>query len=409
MCDDRHMKHIPEQGLPRDQLEQQLEALKEGDVDWRTGRLGVYVFHPGEDVLEVGKHAYAAFHTENGLGKDSAFPSLQSMYDEVLQMGASLFHAPEGWRGEMTSGGTESIFLAAQSCRDWTRSQGREATEIILPQSAHPAFEKAARYLDLEVQRIPVRDDFRADVDAMRAAVSKRTMMIVGSAPCYPYGVVDPIEDLSTLALERSLWLHVDACVGGYFLPWARANGEAVPPFDFSVPGVCSISADLHKYGFAPKAASTLFQRSADQHAAQAFDFDDWPCGRMTTHTAAGTRPGGAIAGAWAVLQYLGAEGYRQRAREIGEAHAAFSAAGRNCGLEPLVSDLPILVLRTGRGLGRVWRALRDEGWFTGVVTDPAGLHLMVQPKHAELVVEFAEALEKAVQQDVDGATPSYA
>ncbi|MEM6706738.1 MAG: aminotransferase class V-fold PLP-dependent enzyme, partial [Acidobacteriota bacterium] len=360
-------------------------------------------------VLEVGKRAYAAFHTENGLGKASAFPSLQTMYDEVLEMGASLFQAPEGWGGEMTSGGTESIFLAVQSCRDWTRQQGSSADEILLAQSAHPAFDKAAGYLGLRVKRLPVREDYRADVDQFAAAASKETMMIVGSAPNYPYGLVDPVIELSDLALERGLWLHVDACVGGYFLPWARANSHEIPAFDFSVPGVRSISADLHKYGFAPKAASTLFQRSAEQHAAQAFDFDDWPCGRMTTHTAAGTRPGGAIAGAWAVLQYLGAEGYRERARQIATAHAGFGEAGRAVGLEPMPSDLPILVLETGKGLGRVWRGLRDEGWFTGVVTAPAGLHLMVQPKHAELVEDFAAALERAAEGTREGAAPRYA
>ena len=141
--------------------------------------------------------------------------------------------------------------------------------------------------------------------------------MLVGSAPCFPYGMVDPIEALSDLALERNVWLHVDACVGGYFAPFARMNGVAVPPFDFEVPGVRSMSADLHKYGYAAKGASTVFHRSEAQWEHQVFRFDAWPSGGMVTPTVAGTRPGGAIASAWAVMHYLGVEGYREKARQV--------------------------------------------------------------------------------------------
>ncbi len=399
LCNDGGMMKLPDHGVPWEELQQRMDALRQDDVDWRDGRLGVYVFHPGDDVLEVGKQAYAAFHTENGLGKQTAFPSLETMYSEVLEIGAQHFQAPDGWAGDMTSGGTESIFLAVQSCRDWTRAQGRtQADELLLPHSAHPAFDKAAGYLGLRVMRVPVGDDLRADVDRMASAITERTVMLVGSAPCYPYGLVDPIEELGQLAQSRGLWLHVDACVGGYVLPFVRAIGEEVPAFDFSVPGVRSISADLHKYGFAPKAASTLFHRSREQHAFQTFDFSDWPCGQMTTTTSVGTRPGGAIAGAWAVLQYLGRSGYEERARQIRSAHRGFAEAGAALGMEPLTSDLPILVLQTGRGLGRVWRGLKERGWFTGVVTGPAGIHLMVQPKHAEKIEEFGAALRDAAR-----------
>ena len=235
---------LPEHGTDWETLREQMLALGEGDVDWRRGRTAVYVFNAGEDVLRVAQEAYALYQSENALGP-AAFPSLRRMEDEVVGMGLSLLHGPEGACGNMTSGGSESIFLAVKGCREQARADGRDPArgEILLPRSAHPAFDKAAHVLGLRVRRIPVADDLRADVSAMADAVDEHTLMIVGSAPCFPYGLIDPIEELSELALDRDLWLHVDACVGGYFAPFARMNGIDVPPFDFEVPGVRSISA----------------------------------------------------------------------------------------------------------------------------------------------------------------------
>jgi len=289
-------RDLPETGTDWETLRERLVALGARDADWRRARTAVYVFHAGEDVLRVAKEAYALYQSENALGP-LAFPSLKQMEEEVVGMGLSLLHAPAGARGSMTSGGTESILLAVKACREEARSRGIETAgaEIVVPRSAHPAFDKAALYLGLRVVRVPVAADLRADVDAMAAAIGPRTLMLVGSAPCFPYGVIDPIAELSQLALERGLWLHVDACVGGYFAPFARMNGVPVPDFDFTLPGVRSISADLHKYGYAAKGASTIFHRSEEQWRHQVFTFDDWPAGGMTTPTMAGTRPGGAI------------------------------------------------------------------------------------------------------------------
>ena len=410
---------FPQASRSWDDLEQQMRDFRKHDVDWRNSRTGLYVFHAGDDVLEVGARAYNMYHVENGLGLKTAFPSLNHMYDAVIGNGLSLFGAPDGG-GDMSSGGTESIFLAVKSCRDWSAAQGRDVqgATIVAPYSAHPAFDKAAHYLGLEVVRVPVAYDHGADVTAMTAAITERTIMLVGSAPCYPYGVIDPITELGALAQQHSLWLHVDACVGGYFLPFLRTireeQGSKLAPFDFRVPGVRSISADLHKYGFAPKAASTVFYRHADEHAHQHFAFNAWPCGEMTTPTASGSRPGGAIAGAWAVQNYLGQEGYTERARQVVAAQKAIADGARQVGLKPLHEDvLPILALETPAGqMGKIWSGMRKQGWYLGGVQEPQALHMMVQPNHLKVAEELVEAMGRAVTGKVtavDSGGPRYA
>jgi glutamate/tyrosine decarboxylase-like PLP-dependent enzyme len=392
---------LPERGTDWATLRAQLVDLGSDDVDWRAGRTAVYVFNAGDDVLRVAKEAYSLYQSENALGP-AAFPSLRRMEDDVVGMGLSLLNGPEGSCGNLTSGGSESIFLAVKACREQARARGRDTTggEIVAPRSVHPAFDKAAHVLGLRVQRVPVADDLHADVDAMAQSITDRTLMLVGSAPCFPYGVIDPIEALGALAVERDVWLHVDACVGGYFAPFARMNGVDVPPFDFSVPGVCSISADLHKYGYAAKGASTLFHRSDEQRAHQIFEFDDWPAGGMTTPTAAGTRPGGAIAGAWAVLHYLGVEGYRAKAKLVTDTREKLARAiDATEGLHTL--GAPQLGLMTYAAddvdIFAVWGRLARRGWFTGLVTEPRAIHLMLSPAHADVADEYLADLHAAL------------
>jgi glutamate/tyrosine decarboxylase-like PLP-dependent enzyme len=375
--------------------------LGKDDVDWRRGRTAVYVFNAGEDVLRVAREAYGLYQSENALGP-AAFPSLARMEKDVVSVGLGLLNAPDGACGDMTSGGSESIFLAVKTCRDQARARGVDAAggEILAPQSVHPAFEKAAHYLGLRVVRVPVGENYRADVGAMADAVTDRTLMLVGSAPCFPYGVVDPIDALGDLAAERDLWLHVDACVGGYFAPFARMNGIELPAFDFSVPAVRSISADLHKYGYASKGASTVFHRSEEQRAFQVFSFDDWPAGGMTTPTAAGTRPGGAVACAWAVLHYLGVEGYRAKARVVTDTREKLMREIRAMdGLRTFGEPQLGLFTYGSDELDpfAIWALLAKRGWFTGLVTQPRGIHLMLSPAHAEVADDYLEDLRAAV------------
>jgi glutamate/tyrosine decarboxylase-like PLP-dependent enzyme len=397
-------KVLPLEGTDWSTLRRQLAEIGAGDVDWRSGRTAVYVFNAGEDVLRVAKDAYALFQSENALGP-AAFPSLARMESEVVAMGLSLLQAPDGACGNMTSGGSESIFLAVKACREAARARGVDTrgAEILLPRSAHPAFDKAAHVLDLRCVRVPVGDDLRADPQRMADAVGDRTLMLVGSAPCFPYGLIDPIDALADLAAARDLWLHVDACVGGYFAPFARMNGIDLPAFDFSVPGVNTISADLHKYGYAAKGASTLFHRTQEQRAHQVFEFDDWPAGGMTTPTAAGTRPGGAVAAAWAVMHYLGVEGYRAKARAVTDTRERMlREISAIEGLTPV--GAPQLGLFAYGSFGSdaldvyaVWGRLLARGWFTGLLTEPRAIHLMLSPAHADFADDYLADLREAV------------
>ncbi|MGN6470380.1 MAG: pyridoxal phosphate-dependent decarboxylase family protein, partial [Rhizobiaceae bacterium] len=267
------MTYFEEAGRPRDKVMGELVRMRDGDIDWRGGRTSAYVFSAGEDIRNLGKEAYNEYFTENALGGRRAFPSVQRMEREVVGMGLELFHAPEGAAGNMTTGGTESIIMAVKTCRDWTRRRRgpRFRGTIVLPDSAHPAFEKAAALMDLPIRRVPLGEGFLADPAGMAKAIDEDTMLIVGSAPCFPFGVIDPIAALSEIAVRHDVWLHVDACVGGWIAPFVAAIGRPIPAFDFALEGVKSISADLHKFGFCPKPASTVFYRSKELQACQEF------------------------------------------------------------------------------------------------------------------------------------------
>jgi glutamate/tyrosine decarboxylase-like PLP-dependent enzyme len=403
---------LPEKGAAWSELRERMISFGEGDVDWRSARTAVYVFNAGEEALAVAKEAYALYQSENALGP-AAFPSLRQMEEDVVNIGLGLLNGPADACGNMTSGGSESIFLAVKACREQARTRGLDTLggELVIPRSAHPAFDKAAQVLDLKTVRVPVAADLRADVDAMADAISPRTIMLVGSAPCFPYGLIDPIDALSSLARDREIWLHVDACVGGYFNPFARMNGVDVEAFDFSLPGVSSISADLHKYGYTAKGASTLFHRSEAQRDHQIFSFDDWPAGGMTTPTAAGTRPGGAVAAAWAVLHHLGVEGYRENARKVCDTRARLMEAIAGTGVLHTHGEPKLGLLSYGSERldpFAIWARLKAKGWFTGLTTEPRGIHLMLSPAHADVLDEYladlAEAVEAVTQSGESGA-----
>jgi glutamate/tyrosine decarboxylase-like PLP-dependent enzyme len=408
---------MPEQGSSWEEVREALIDAGRNDVDWRDARTAVYVFNPGEDVMQVAKDAYALYQSENGLGP-AAFPSIKSMEDDVVSMGLRLLNAPAEAVGNMTSGGTESIMLAVKACRDQAAAAGREVQggRIVLPRSAHPAFDKAARYLGLEIVRVPLAKDYTADAGAMEQAIDAKTLMMVGSAPCFPYGVIDPIAELGEVAEAHNVWLHVDACVGGYFAPFARMNGIELPEFDFGIPAVRSMSADLHKYGYAAKGASTVFHRSETQRDFQGFSFDDWPAGGMSTPTFAGTRPGGAFASAWAVMHYLGIEGYREKARLVTDTRIKLMRAIEDTPGLHNIGDPQLGLFAYGAdhaNIFAIWGALKAKGWFTGVITEPRGIQLMLSPAHAAVADEYIEDLREALaavsqSETKEAEAPSY-
>lgn len=301
---------IPEQGRDAEELLAEIEDRHAEDIDWRGGRAFSLVYnvddHAHENLIEqVG----VRYLHDNALNPFK-YPSVLQMELDVIAMTADLLGtAPNA--GAMSSGGTESIFLAVQVARDHARAaRGIAEPQIVTPSTAHPAFAKAAAYLDVEQVRVPVAADGRADVGATEAALTERTALVVGSAPCYPYGLIDPITELAALAEEREILFHTDACLGGWLLPWLERLGEEVPPWDFRVPGVTSISADIHKYGYTFKGASVVLYRSRDLLARQFFWYDDWPGGLYASGTSAGTRSAAPIAGAWAAINHLGQDGY---------------------------------------------------------------------------------------------------
>jgi glutamate/tyrosine decarboxylase-like PLP-dependent enzyme len=253
--------------------------------------------------------------------------------------------------------------------------------------------------MDLETKRVPVGADYRADAAAMEQAIDDETIMVVGSAPCFPYGTIDPIADLGRVAQRRNVWLHVDACVGGYVAPFAARAGFAIPDFDFSVPGVMSLSADLHKFGFCPKPASTVFYRTPDAAACQPFDVDEWPGGRFMTATIVGTRPGGSIAGAWAMLHAMGEKRYVDTARRILETARAYRRDIEGSGLQVLGEpDLSILAFTSSEvDMQAVSEGMARRQWVPGVVRQPFGLHLMLSMLHAPAREHYVRDLRAAI------------
>jgi glutamate/tyrosine decarboxylase-like PLP-dependent enzyme len=403
---------LPQHGAPWSDLEPLMREKAKGDVKWRDGRTGMYIFNAGEEVERVKKAAYAMFSEENGLGP-AAFPSLAQMEREIVAIGLSLLNAPPGAAGSMTSGGTDSIFLAVKTARDHARAtRGLTGTlNIVAPTSVHPAFDKACMVMDIELRRVPT-SDYLADVAAMEAAMDASTLMIVGSAPCFPFGLIDPIEALGELAQRTGVWLHVDACVGGYIAPFVRMNGADLPPFDFAVPGVWSISGDLHKYGYASKGASTVFFRSEALREYMTFDAGPWPLGRMITPTLAGTRPGGAIAAAWAVVHHLGIDGYREKQRMVTDARARIEAGVTKLGFRVLGKPQLGIVAFAHPEIDalRLYAQMHKRGWFTAALVEPRALHLMLSPKHLEVADQYLADLDASLRAVTDEQmAPKYA
>lgn len=388
---------FPARGKPKEEVFRAMRQMRDGDVNWRQGRVFSLVFYAGEDVAQVIREAYTLFLSENALNP-TAFPSLRRMEAEVVAMSAALLGGDAQACGAMTSGGTESILMAVKTAREWAARTRPEihSPEMVLPLSAHPAFDKAAHYFGVKAVRTPLRPDFRADVDAMRAAINPNTILLVGSAPSYPQGVVDPIGEISELALESNLLCHVDACVGGFMLPFVRCLGYPIPDFDFRLPGVTSISADLHKYGYAAKGASVILYRTAELRRCQFFITTDWPGGIYASPAMAGTRPGGAIAAAWAVLNYLGEEGYLRLAREVMQATEKLKAGINAIRGIKILSDPEMSVMAIGSNglnLYEVGDEMSLRGWQLDRQHFPPCLHLTINYAHVGIVDGFLRDL----------------
>jgi sphinganine-1-phosphate aldolase len=310
---------IPATGLSREAVRATLAAYRQHDVPWREGKLFAGLYDPGAEVAAVITEAYTGYLTENAL-YPNYFPSVLQLENEVVRAVADLLQGDPGVVGNCTSGGTESIFLAVKTARDAARATHPEITapEMVLPQTAHPAFHKAGHYLGVKVIVTPFdTTTMRADPAAMQAAITPNTILLVASAPCYAYGVIDPISEIAALAVERGLFFHVDSCVGGIHLSIMRRAGATLPPFDFSVPGVSTISADMHKYGYAAKNVSVLLYRNRDLRRFALYANAQTTGYVVLNPTVLSSKSGGPVAGAWAALHYLGESGYRAIVDEV--------------------------------------------------------------------------------------------
>lgn len=396
---------FPETGRPSSHVLDELKAMRAGDARWCEGRVPLFVFKGSDSASEIAQDAFNVFFTENALGKNRAFPSLKRMEDEIIAMALDLFNASDGAGGFVTTGGSESIILAVQTARDFARTKRGDLQHrgnLVMPRSGHPAFDKAARLMDLEVRRIETGMDYRADVAAMMTALDDNTIMMVGSAPCFPYGVFDDIEALGAAAKARDVWLHVDACVGGYLAPFAKAAGIDIAPFDLSIEGVASMSADLHKFGWAPKPISTVFYSRNSYARHHGFDFDGWPSGRFQTNTIVGTRAGGAIAGAWALFQHLGREGYTRIAKELLDGMARYrDGVAAIDGLavvgDPKLSIVAVETTNDAIDIFAVAEAMQAMGWVPGLIQRPKALHRMMSMLHVPTIDAYLADLAAAV------------
>lgn len=400
-------------GRPAAEVLAELRALRGADAPTRGGRTFAYVYDAGLDGLdELAAEAYTAFATVNGLDP-TVFPSVARLENDVVGAVAALLGAP-GAQGTFTSGGTESILLAVKTARDHARTvRGITEPQLVLPSTAHAAFHKAAAYLGLEPVVVPVDPvTFRADATAMAAALTDRTALVVASAPSYAHGVVDPVAGIAAAAAARGVLCHVDACIGGWLLPYLRRAGREVEPFDLSVPGVTSLSVDLHKYAYADKGASVVLYCDAELRRHQYFAHAGWPGYPVVNPTVQGTKSGGLLAQAWAVLQYVGEEGYTALAGRVAEASDRLLAGLRASeGVRVLGEPAAGLVAFTvGRDDGgtpdlslllHLADEMRELGWylqpqlsFDGL---PPNLHLTLTPATVGQVDDLLDDLRAAL------------
>jgi sphinganine-1-phosphate aldolase len=381
---------FPPGGVAWPGLKAEMDRRTAGDADWKGGRTAIFFFMANEEAYDIGKRAFMEHFSENALGAARAYPGIGSMERDVIDYGLDLLHAPDGGRGVFTTGGTESILLGVKSARDRHRAAGKghagKPLNLVMPVSGHPAFDKAAILMDVEVRRAPLRPDRRVDVEALKALVDENTFLIVGSAPCFPHGVIDLIGEIAAFAQERGIWMHVDACVGGWVAPFFERVGRGTPVFDFRHEGVRSISADLHKFGFAPKPSSTVFFRDGADLERSTFRLGAWPSGMYTTATMSGSRPAGAVAGAWAVLNHLGTSGYERAARDMAEMTDAYVAGIRAIpGLE-LWAQPDVTIVNFGSNAFDIYAVaerMRSRGWVPGLTSEPRGMHTMLSMQHA--------------------------
>jgi len=393
---------LPVKGRDPQEILSQLAQFGAHDPLYKQGRLWSLVYYLDDDYHAFQGQAYQQFASANGLNP-TAFKSLKQFENEIIAITAELHHGSPEVCGVVTSGGTESCLLAVKTYRDMARAQrGVRKPEMVLAPTAHVAWFKASEYFGVRIRLLELDPQLRADSTRLERLINRNTVMVLGSAPEYPHGTIDPIEAMAAIAQRRNVPLHVDACVGGFILPFMEMNGVKLPLWDYRVPGVTSISADLHKYGFASKGVSTITYRSLDILKHQMFVHTEWPGGVFASPALLGTRPGGAYAAGWAALQYFGQSGYCDLAARTMQAFERMRdgvmAMPELCVLgDPSGPLLAYGARDKAVNIFAVGDQMEFRGWQINRLQKPDGLHAMITARHLDVMDDYLRDLRESV------------
>ncbi|TAF65838.1 MAG: aspartate aminotransferase family protein [Cytophagales bacterium] len=398
---------FPEQGLSAKDIVERLNALKINDIDWKSGRVFAYVYDAGEESQDLLRQAHNLFLSENALDP-TVFPSLLHLENEVIAWAADLVGGNAETVGNFTTGGTESIFLALKTARDFAKATRQIQTpEVILPHTAHAAFHKACAFLGIKPIVIAVdKTSFCAVPAWIEEAITPNTILLVASAPSYAHGVIDPIEEIAKIAQKHNLLFHVDACVGGMYLPFAKEVGYQIPSFDFSVEGVTSLSMDFHKFGYAAKGASAVLYKNAHLRQYQLFVSSSWAGYTMINTTLLSTKSGGSLAACWAILNFLGKEGYRQRVQMTMEATQRMIDYAKDSDYFYLLGKpaMNLVAFASDKvNLFELADLMRLKGWYLQPqlqsTTSPENLHFSISPSNVPQITFLLEDLDTACRE----------
>ncbi|KAM0730503.1 Sphingosine-1-phosphate lyase [Formica fusca] len=381
--------HLPEKGLNSEEI---LNLVKQsvhlGDYDWQGGRVSGAVYRINSELRELMGEVYAIASYTNPLHPD-IFPGICKMEAEVVRIASHLFHGDEETCGTMTTGGTESILLACKAFRDYAREvKGIKNPEIVMPVTAHAAFDKAAQFLNIKICTVPVHPySFKASIQHMRKSITKNTIMLVGSAPNFPYGTMDNIEEISELGVKYNIPVHVDACLGGFLTCFMPDAGYDVPLSDFRLAGVTSLSADTHKYGYAPKGSSIILYRNKIYRHYQYTITTDWPGGIYGSPTINGSRAGGIIASCWATLMFFGYNDYVESTKKIIGTTKYIEQNLREMDGIFVFGTPATSVIAIGSDKFHIYRlseALSTKGWNLNTLQFPCGIHICITYMHTQ-------------------------
>ena len=396
---------LPASGIDRKDILNELKKITSlEEKRWKDGLVSGAVYHGDSEHIDFLNEVYALQSQSNPLHSD-LFPSASKFESEIVSMTAQMLGADktdDEVCGVVTSGGTESILLAMKTYRDRAREvNGIRRPNIVIPVTAHAAFDKAGEYFNIKVKRVPIDNNYQANVNAIRKAANGNTICIVGSAPNFPHGIVDPINEMSEIARERGICFHVDACLGGFVLPWAEKLGYPVTEFDFRLPGVTSISADTHKFGYASKGTSVILYRSTELRHYQYYTIADWPGGLYFSPTFAGSRPGALSAACWATLLSMGENGYLDSVKKILVTAEVIKKGISEISELKLMGDSLWVIAFESKNLDiyKVMDQMTHEGWNLNGLHKPACVHICITLRHTQAGVaeRFLSDLKDAV------------